>query len=699
MFKIVINDHNMVPVKKFETQLLNRSPLFNELGSRLLNMSFSGKSLGNKKAFNFPARMHKHEVSKHEFDGFVEIGPFKQVGKFSVGEAGDDVIETTMYFNKGNFNDSVEGKSLRDIAYPTFNIGSSAQQIADYANANIDKQYPDVAFNFPMIYAPEFYGKDQEGNPDFLNYLNYYDLDDGIIINELEEGLAVNKYSLVPNFFSWWILEQICEHFGYTFLKSNLNKHSEYKQLIEINSYALDKFANGYYVKAGMSLIQNITGTATAKIDDDSSGDFEDEDNVFSTSIYKYTISQEGIHKLRFDFDHWSYAQASDYPEVTVSFFKDDVQVYTKDFFENSMHWVTDFIEVQLNFGAADINKLLRVEVEFFDETNGTSSQGRIRNGIFEVGGVGDLNVYDGNINPVNHLPDLSVKEFIKNLEICCGCKLIVDDNKKCIYPVFWEDFLNKTEYIDWSAGIVAGSKKVDYSGRITKFKIGYSDQQPTLTKHNRLADVNRYSDLPANTTFEDICLVKTTNSIYIYRELDGEDPEGWYFFCKNIYDYETGEGDNSEELTINFNIMKMEASSIRPVPQLEGEGTSTTFGVENKDFEQSVLFYRGLKKDFYNLDYPLATSLKIGIDLSLIGEHSLLPKDIADKSYFSKIQWLLNSRLPVSYTKNFTLEELAVILYERKYRIYGVNYLVDVIDQGVKTNKLTKATLKLYSV
>lgn len=710
MLKISVNNTTLELLEKLRMTWLFRSPLFNEYGSRTdtINIPLTD---ANNKTLGFPGRHTKKERTQNKFQTKIEFGSFQKTVSSEVQEVNEKLIQILNRFDKGSLNDLIGEKSLKDIDYgDDYNIGADTAAIIAYLNAHADKQYPDVNFNFPMLATPNLYGKDNENNAIFHGYANYYEYYSNTYLASIViDGTAMVNHTIIPCFFAFHILKKVLLHFGYTLKGTNLLNNAELNQLMIINNQTLDLKIKALYCFVGMTDIQNFEGQDRLKLDDESSGNFEDIGDLWDIALFEGEIKEAGLHTITFNCEGFHNGEifedeySTDYPLFNLLLYVDGVIVAEIHIEKHHQVWKDHEISYTGFYNPSDIGKKIWVEVFFDAAFYSEETQGHIKNGqlIISNNNANNLCRYTGVIKTKNHLPNWEIKSFLQDIQLATGSIFIPDDESKTITAHMWDDILNSRDSINFNSGIIAGSKRIHSTNRTGQFRFEIGNgEEIDLEKYNLLPSVNTPGELPGTADIDEVILVKRQNIYYKYQSEDDQTPT-WEFLAYDHRPYIQGDEDeNTHEKAYSFSLLGPDSNNIthQSIPLMEDEGYSVPFGMDNKDIPAYLLFYRGLHANLSGYKIPLATYMDEDIQGSSLGNYSLLPAKMAQTLYAKYIAWVFD-RISVEYKKQFTPAELKQISYTQKKRIAETNFLIDSVEVPMLNDSLGEAKIKLYSV
>jgi hypothetical protein len=137
---------------------LNNAALENDLipGSHSMEVTIDDVDGNMRKLQN----AYKYDILERNtvFDGVkvVLFGNRQYLGKLIVRRVRDNGLDAFMVIN--GFSIDILEKTLPEIDYgANVNLGADAASISTAAAAYVSQNYPDVNFNFPMVYAPNLY--------------------------------------------------------------------------------------------------------------------------------------------------------------------------------------------------------------------------------------------------------------------------------------------------------------------------------------------------------------------------------------------------------------------------------------------------------------------------------------------------------------------------------------------------------------
>lgn len=154
-------------------------------GSFIFNFKIPA-TVKNNAAFDHPQRLSKHELSELSINGNIQFSGLNIAeGIWKVKSATNKKIELSFAIGSGNYHNQIKDITLPEIFDETVTMGTTTQDVLDHAKSKIILQYPDTDYQFPTIYNPNYYKENNELNPDYLGFVNRYDIEeDEFPINE-----------------------------------------------------------------------------------------------------------------------------------------------------------------------------------------------------------------------------------------------------------------------------------------------------------------------------------------------------------------------------------------------------------------------------------------------------------------------------------------------------------------------------------
>ncbi len=295
------------------------------------------------------------------------------------------------------------------------------------------------------------------------------------------------------------------------------------------------------------------------------------------------------------------------------------------------------------------------------------------------------------------HVPDISMADFVKEIEIISGTRLFVNESTYEARVLSIEDIVTAQGSIDITkyAGPVQEIEMIDEDGYSFAFDAPeddyYKEQIKALEDNFTIKDaVATTGDLPATgSEANDVRYVTAEDSYYRFKKLGFQSDAGWEFYTKNLLDVLEGEGDL--QFQSKFSPVLMYHDGQQYVCKVEKEGSFLTLNeVDQDDFR--LMFYRGVyQQNGTNKYVKLVTNDVYDHEKNKIdGANLRLRWDteygIIEQRYKNYLNWKLNVAKPVTCPINWPSNLLQNFDFSRKYSIKGVNYFVQSIELTLRS-------------
>jgi hypothetical protein len=324
------------------------------------------------------------------------------------------------------------------------------------------------------------------------------------------------------------------------------------------------------------------------------------------------------------------------------------------------------------------------------------------------------INIWASTIDLKNHVPDISIADFIKAVKNFFNLGIFVNDTNKSIEFTPLEEIIKTTDADDWTSLTEQKGKEIDFNngGGVT-LKIPdnlNSDIEDRAIPFSGIVKepVVSIAALSALTDQKntDIRLVTDLDQYYQCTELtDGT--LVWNFFSENYYSYVIGDGKTEVPISIGTLIMEevTDFSQDLLVPVMDGLGSSNFFdtGINKAPF--TFLNWLGMQygKPILGHVYPMASSSYKTMAGTPFGGLSLKPFDGTGKDIYTKYykNWLnfLNKTRPVTRIVNLDLNTLMNPNMNKKKRIDNVEFMISKITVSITMQGIKPATVYLNTI
>jgi len=528
-------------------------------------------------------------------------------------------------------------------------LGDDTDEIVAFANAQILEEYPDVGFNFPMIYNPDFYGDKNGAYVGFLNYFEFIRRDvfaKNVKFNTGETDPqerpfnVENAYCLVPQFYLQEILSRLSDALGVDFT-GELLTDSDFQQIMVYNGYSLDWNENEYYVKAS-----------------------EGDRDAILTNVLKFTNIEKGANAVfdGMEYTHNYYGYLSLYVRVrcttetpgTVTL---KLSIYNKTqgyelaseevISEDTEEEEVLFIYFDITTGTAHLDHNDVIQFRITSDTSWVIAE--MECNIVNMTET-TLNRYSKTLSPANHVPRMKLNDFLKDLKTFFGMSLFVDHNTNNIQFSFIKDIL-QAAHSDITS-LVAEGQKIEISEE-KRFAIDFEwDGSDAATEDNFL-NIDLYNDLglfnniksaPYPTDPKDIIKSRVTNNIHKSDYTEELLERRWLFYSDIIQKQIVGTNGDEEEIKIAANPLlmyswpyinrelEMEEEQFAVFPQIKKQGTSPQFISEEEEKIDVLRLFQWLgvithepnAKGITSITFPTASSSNYDINGNKVRNLSL---------------------------------------------------------------------------
>ncbi len=318
-------------------------------------------------------------------------------------------------------------------------------------------------------------------------------------------------------------------------------------------------------------------------------------------------------------------------------------------------------------------------------------------------------NNWTDKINLQNHVPDISVGDFIKAVKTFFFLAYFYNNEKGEVTIKTLNEILTSPDHEDWTdiASPVTSEEANESDGFILSPKQDSADdvikeRVISLKGYNIKDPVETIDDLPTDSNeINDIRLVLTLNVYYkVLQNLDeitGVYEWIWEELSENLGDFTIGNGKEKIDLLLSTTSEKRIEDAVAPdknwnVPYVKQPGSSKEYDQGINPFSLRLLYYRGLQVgqevDESEFNYPLGTPYALDYAYQVIGSETLaldFDSDQIQGVYLKRAKkWLdFKSNLrPVEIDlPGLDENKIRNLDFSLKKRINGVVYLLAKLD------------------
>jgi hypothetical protein len=214
-----------------------------------------------------------------------------------------------------------------------------------------------------------------------------------------------------------------------------------------------------------------------------------------------------------------------------------------------------------------------------------------------------DFNMYAGTTMRKNHLPDITLKDFLSAIKVFFSTSIFLKNGQ--LKFEMNKDILNSSDVIDWTN---KSFKYYDellgnyFNGFLLKYSLdsgdSYLSSKIINTGLNKKADVATKTDLPKlETEIGDIRLVKDENKFYICKRHTAHvsNPIYWDLLGLNIEDFKA----LNDATLINYPITELDSKESYTVNELYPESVRISGSRATRAINIPYIYEQGSSKEF----------------------------------------------------------------------------------------------------
>ncbi len=593
MIRLIVDDNDVQLDPGTRIRVQYNSPLFDEEnipGSKTFWFDIP-KMAANRKLFGFPevpSITGKYQVYNN---AVLYFASYKLLAGQLIVRKVKDKYRAALTTNV--FGNEWGQKRLRGINFGgDVSMGSNTDEAVSSANDQVSYSYPNVNFNFPVIYNPSFYGEDQQ---DFLGYLNFYAYWDGTFVknrtnwhdyrepieNYHPDDVAYNNLNtLAPQIYVHYLIDELLSEAGYTG-HGNFLSDSRYKQLMLYCDYALDRINREYYVDASGPGYSGNTVTWSSY----------DVGSQFTFDGSTLTVKQGGDTRFRVKLDV-SWTSHSSGITIQIKDVTNDEVLHEHALSQSEISddALIEFSYTHLFNERTDIDDQIEIHIL---ETDWTLNSGELD--IINIE-HNNLNRFALSFNLDQIVPNVTFATFLKQLRELMSMALYFDDFSKQV-EFFLKKDIENTGYLDITDLVDPSTMEIEMS-ESKKYIISPDHQQvKDDSSYNVLGTYTNYSDLPA-AEGSDLAIVEAQNNYYKVGENEQYGFQEWKLFSALDETVEYGSG-SQESVKIEARIAQnTNLPEVRPqtpaaiIPKIDHRGRSPIYESKDQDGSDPLIFF-----------------------------------------------------------------------------------------------------------
>ncbi|RYD78050.1 MAG: hypothetical protein EOP53_11900 [Sphingobacteriales bacterium] len=313
-------------------------------------------------------------------------------------------------------------------------------------------------------------------------------------------------------------------------------------------------------------------------------------------------------------------------------------------------------------------------------------------------------NVYSNDIDLRNHVPEMTIQEFLIEIRKPFFLNFLFSFNKQEVEVVTIRDVLASNKYKDWTKKLSAEDLELTQNddGYIFRFERDGNDgitPVSDFTKNKIIGNLEIWNTVPFPGHWDDsgelfeLRLHEPTNQYYVRSKVSrftGNLAELWKLFSENLAPYKVGDG--AEEINVKFSpwlqIPTVISGDYPSIPTIKNTGYSEIYNEDEQEkpaFGTRLTFYRGMKTHGEG-EYPLASSVnywKMDFHYPSIfeslGNYSLFWSNAAGlfTQWYEKWIEALISHKALRFKLKLSITDIFNFSFKDKIRIQENEYLV----------------------
>ena len=507
MIEMFINNKPLVPPSDLKIRVEINSPAFeSDVIPSSIVYYFNVPVTQNEEVFNYAnyvevKNKYREYNWKMRFEGFWIFS-----GKLIVTQINTEFrCAASIKQLPTEFGD----RNITDFTYDRILLGSKSMK--EYVN-EVRKQ-KSFTLSFPSIYAPNLYGEGESAdNQDF-----------GKIVNAMNiENTSSNVNTVIPCFHAIYIIETMFKSEGYQILNSF--DHS-FKELLLFNNYTLDQLPVENYAFSNLVGKTNLILTAT----DDPTNSIrfnkyyatpgEYEISIFAKA--KFTSHSNPENTQMIVEASMVYTAHQGNPNGT----RKEINRVKVEYDPNYRDKIDVFIDICFTqiFEQPGENWLYFEMYAYNSKGNAILRNYEITEGYIEIRRINssttDLNTYMKEINPVNHLPEISCSDFLLSFKQLLGFIYLFDFTNKTLQIVFMKDLL-KTKVLDLTEQYISDTPDMEIKEPLSH-ELKYDIDEFNMNGYTYEGQYNSLKELPSPIREKLLVKIKNINSFYESKIVD----------------------------------------------------------------------------------------------------------------------------------------------------------------------------------
>ena len=444
-------------------------------------------------------------------------------------------------------------KDLTDFTWQQIDTPNLQSYINTIRNGNGS---PILAF--PQIYAPKLYG---DANTSFGGIVNHKDS----IVNT-----GSNSNTVIPLFKAMHILDTVFSEQNHKVDYSNLDESIQ--NLLLFNNRTLDAQPPDYYTYShlGTNLLQNLLVPT------------EDKYNCIDT-LGNYHVKHPGTYSILANIAGLLQREPTAmFVRVILKLIKftgagtESIELYNKHIYASDTI-VEEFFDLSV---LKDFDSTVKkfTFMLTLDDYPYKITRGNIE--ISRIGPIGDTideNTYQTEIKPEQHIPKLSVNDYLLSLKQPFGIAYFIDNINPRLQLYQLQDLLH-AKYLDLTPIFIENSMTITVS-EPTTFELKYAGDSIDIDIYDfrkPLEAYNSFNDAPAPYKQKQLIKIRQTNSYYTSHLIANE--LIWQRLGDCFQPKKTASHIKKETIEMKIQPISMEKNNNTVYPYYEDQGISNMF-------------------------------------------------------------------------------------------------------------------------
>lgn len=470
-------------------------------------------------------------------------------------------------------------RNITDFIYDRILLGNKSMK--EYVS-EIRKQKP-FTLSFPSIYAPNLYGEgDSSANQDFEKIVNNMNI----------ENTRSNVNTVIPCFHAVYIIETMFKSEGYQILDSF---DSSFKNLLLFNNYTLDQFPIENYAFSNLFGKTDLTLTATddptnsirynryyatkgeyeisifAKAKFTSHNNPENTKMIVRASMV-YTANNGNVNGTRKEISSTPVEYDPNHLDSTNVFID---TCFTHIFEQDGENW--------MYFNMYAHNNKNSITLRNYEITEGHIEIRRINSSTT------DINTYTKEINPINHLPEISCSDFLVSFKQLLGFIYLFDFTSKTLQVVSMKDLL-KARALDLTEQYISDTPDTEIK-EPQAYELKYNIDEFNMNGYTYDGQYNSLRDLSPPIREKLLVKIKNINSFYESKLVDNT--LQWVRSADVYKPLATHKHTKKESIDVKLLPISMDEYKNTVHPYYPGQGISTLYAPNTSKTDKLICMLR----------------------------------------------------------------------------------------------------------